>query len=529
MKIYHGTIITCDKHDHVFSYLISDGSRIVYIGNDIPLEYSAASKNSVIELGEKALLPAFGDGHIHYSNWATIASAYFDVREARNFEDIGKIIKNFIPESKKFKIIAGFGISKHSLAEKRLITREELDKIFSEKPLIIIGYDGHSLVANSAMMNIFPEKVRKCRGFKEDVGHLFNEAYYEGLDFATSYISPLTLVKCIIKGYDKIAKYGVGLIHSVESIGFPKDMDVTLAMMIGRAQAHKNNIQTRLFFQTMEVNKVLKRKLPRIGGCFATALDGCFGACDAALTKPYSNDPNNKGILFHSDEEVIKFTKAANRAGLQIAMHVIGDAAVKQAIHALEAALKDFPRENHRHTLIHACLISPEDIEKCKKLGIGITLQPGFLVSPLEPESYLNEILGDRVKTSSPLRRIVDSGVHLSGGSDGPVTHPNPIDGIYGACNHPYDPSQSLTIQEALKMYTYEIAYTSFEENERGSLEVGKIADMVILNKNPLQMEPNKLGELKVESLIMGGKSYKEGMSISSMLWHALLGKKMQI
>ncbi|MBW1822802.1 MAG: amidohydrolase family protein [Deltaproteobacteria bacterium] len=125
-------------------------------------------------------------------------------------------------------------------------------------------------------------------------------------------------------------------------------------------------------------------------------------------------------------------------------------------------------------------------MEKCAKLGIGITLQPGFLISPLEPAEYLEEILGSRIKTGSPLRNIIDSGIHLSSGSDAPVTHPDPIEAIYGACNHPYDAKQSVSIQEALKMVTYEVAWTSFDEHGRGSLEQGKIADMVVLNQNPL-------------------------------------------
>jgi predicted amidohydrolase YtcJ len=264
----------------------------------------------------------------------------------------------------------------------------------------------------------------------------------------------------------------------------------------------------------MDVKKVLKRKLPRIGGCFATALDGCFGACDAALFDPYSNDPNNKGILFYKDEEVIKFAKEANRAGLQIEMHVIGDAASHQAVMAIEEALKDYPRKDHRHTIIHACLISPEDLGKCAKLGIGITLQPGFLISPLEPVEYLEEILGSRIKTGSPLRNIIDSGIHLSTGSDAPVTHPDPIEAIYGACNHPYDDKQSVSIQEALKMATYEVAWTSFDEHERGSLEQGKIADMVVLNQNPLKMDPKDLLKLKADQLYLSGKTYKPKMSI---------------
>ena len=152
-------------------------------------------------------------------------------------------------------------------------------------------------------------------------------------------------------------------------------------------------------------------------------------------------------------------------------MHVIGDAAVHQAVMAIEEALNDFPRDDPRHTIIHACLISPEDLKKCAKLRIGITLQPGFLISPLEPVEYLEKIIGSRLKTGSPLRDIIDSGIHLSSGSDAPVTHPDPIEAIYGACNHPYDPKQSVSIQEALKMATYEVAWTGFDEHERGSLD----------------------------------------------------------
>ena len=323
---------------------------------------------------------------------------------------------------------------------------------------------------------------------------------------------------------------GIGLIHATEGIGFPRDLDISMVSLIAKAQAKKNHFQTRLFFQTPKVNKVLKRKFPRIGGCFATAIDGCFGACDAALHEPYSNNPNNKGIFFQKEEEVFKFAKEANRAGLQIEIHAIGDAAVSRAVNAIEAALKDYPRADHRHTIIHACMIRPDDLEKIAVLGIGITLQPGFLVSPLEPVEYLNKILGPRrVKESSPLKSILDAGIHLSGGSDAPVTHPDPIEGIYGACNHPYDPKQSISITDALKLYTYEVAWASFDEKDRGSLEKGKIADMVILNQDPLKLDPKDLRSLKVEKLILNGKEYKPGMRILEMLWNSFKGRKEKI
>ncbi len=247
------------------------------------------------------------------------------------------------------------------------------------------------------------------------------------------------------------------------------------------------------------------------------------------MRKPYTHDPANKGLLFYKDEEVIEFTKQANRAGLQIEFHTIGDAAIDQAIKALEAALQDHPREGHRHTLIHACLISPENLDKCAGLGIGITLQPAILISPLEPPEYLEEILGDRVKPSSPIRTMVDLGIHVSGGSDAPVTPPDPISGVYGACNHPYDPNQSLTIPEALRMFTYEVAWTSFDEQERGTLEQGKIADMAVLNKNPLALDRENLRELVVEQLYLSGRPYKPGMGLLDTVWSFLTAGKVKI
>ncbi len=527
MRIFHGKILSLDKDNTVYHYLVEDKGRIVYLGDSLPLEYT--KNNSTVELGNRALLPSFGDGHMHFSNWALIAVSYFDVREARDIQEIQKIIQKQMTQHGKLKAIIAFGVSKHSVKEKRLIERQELDKVCPDIPLIIVCYDGHSAVFNTKMLEKFPAKIKNLRGFQGDIGHLFNEAYQAGTDYATTLVSPLDLVNSIVKSFDLLAEKGIGLIHATEGIGFPKDLDVTLVSLIAKARAKKNQFQTRLFFQTMAVEKVVKRKLPRIGGCFAAALDGCLGACDAALHKPYHNDPDNTGIFFQKEEEVFEFAKKANRAGLQIEMHAIGDAAVSRAVKAIETALTDYPRKDHRHTIIHACLILPDDLKKMAELGIGITLQPGFLISPLEPVEYLNEILGPRVKESSPLQSILNAGIHLSGGSDAPVTHPDPIEGIYGACNHPYNPDQSISIMDALKMYTYEVAWTSFDEKERGSLEKGKIADMIILNQDPLNLKPAELRSLKVEKLFLSGKEYEASMGLMGMLWNGLTGRKEKI
>lgn len=529
MQIYHGKVISLDKDNNVYEYLVEDQGRIVHLGDSLPPEYAAKENHDIVELNNRVLLPSFGDAHLHFSSWALIAVSYFDVREANDIKEIQQIIQNEMAEKKKKKVVVAFGVSKHSVKEQRLICRSELDEVCSDVPMILVCYDGHSAVFNTKMMEKFPDSVKNLRGFDADKGHLFNEAYLEGMDFASSLVPPLDLINSIIKGFDLLAEKGVGLIHATEGIGFPNDLDITLMSLISRAATKKSRFQTRLFFQTMEVEKVLKRKLPRIGGCFATALDGCFGACDAALHEPYSNDPENKGILFQEEEEVIEFAKKANREGLQIEMHAIGDAAVSRAVKAIEAALLDFPRKDHRHTIIHACIILEEDLKKIADLDIGITLQPSFLISPLEPVSYLEEILGSRVKKGSPIKSLLDAGIHVSGGSDAPVTYPDPIEGIYGACNHPYDPEQSVSIIDALKMYTYEVAWTSFDEADRGSLEKGKIADMIILNQDPLGMNPKDLRSLNVEKLFLSGKEYQSGMGVMGMLWNGLTGRSERI
>jgi len=526
MQIYQGTIITCNRTGTVHRYLVEDKGRIQFTGNELPGYYEGAA---ITNLYNRALMPAFGDGHLHFSNWALVGQAFFDVRTASDFEELGEMILTFARDHAKTKVVTAFGASKHSVTEKRLITREELDAVYSDKPVYIICYDGHSSIGNTKLIEHLPNKIKAMRGFDGDRGHLFHEAYYCAMDYVSKTVPKLMLIRAILKGYDHLAQNGVGLIHAAEGIGFPRDLDVGIVSIIARAMAKKRDYQTRIFFQTMEVEKALKHKLSRIGGCFATALDGCFGVEDAALVDPYTNNPNNKGILFYKDSQVIEFVKAAQRAGLQISMHAIGDAAVEQAITALEVAQQDCPREDTRHILIHACLLPERSLERLAALGVGITTQAGFLISPLEPPEYLSGILGNRISMSSPFRNIVDYGIHLSGGSDGPVTSPNPFLGIQGLCNHPYDTSQSLTIQEALRAYTHEVAWMSFDDQDRGTLEKGKIADMVIVHRNPFETNLTELGGLKTEQLFLAGRPYTPAQDVLGALLSGLTGKNMKI
>lgn len=498
MNVYEGNILTCDAQDHVYRYLAEDGGKIAYVGDELPAKYASATR---IRLGQRALIPAFGDSHIHFASYSAF-HAGLNVSDARSNVEILDMIRNFVPGCPD-KLIIAFGASNHSVAEKKFVTRSQLDEVCPENPLFMVKYDGHTCVVNTKMLEILKDKVKGLRGYHEDTGEMNQEAFFAFSDYVSSSLPPVQLIRNMQLGADHLATKGIGMIHSVSGVGYIMDMDVDMENWFARGLT--TGQQMRVFFQTMDVKKVQRRRLPRIGGCFETALDGCFGSADAAMNEPYLGT-DDKGILYYSQEKVNEFCKKANRAGLQIELHAIGDAAFDQATRALKAALDDFPRKDHRHTIIHACLPTEEGIRICADYEIALAIQSAFIDWPNEPNEYLESILGDRAAKLNPFKTYADNGIVQALGSDGPCTEPEPLMWIHKACNNG---DESLTVRQALKMATYNTYWMTFDEKDRGSLETGKFADMVILSGNPYETDVTKLDTLRVEQLLLQGKPYQ--------------------
>lgn len=503
MRVYKGNILTVDSGDRVARYLVEDQGRIVFVGDELPDEYAGLPEE---DLGEKALCPAFVDTHEHLASFATF-NAGLNVMDARSNREIMQMVADFA-ERCKSKILVAFGASPYSVEEGRLLSRDELDAACPDKPVFMVKYDGHACVVNTPLLRAIDAKVKNLRGYHPDTGEMNQEAFFAVSDYITGSLSIPELVKNIQGAMDYLAARGTGMVHTVSGVGFAGNLDISLEQWLGRSA--QSGFQVRVFPQSMDVSVATRRKLPRIGGCFECALDGCFGSHDAALLEPYVDEESGCGVLYYSDEKVVDFCKQANRAGLQIEMHAIGDAAFEQAARALKAALDDCPREDHRHGIIHACLPTEEGLHICAEYGIHFPMQTSFIDWPQEPDAYLASVLGkERAGQLNPLRRYADAGIVMSAGSDAPCTDPDPILWMQRACNHSV-PGQSLTVQEALRMCTYNGAWTTFDEGERGSLEVGKVADMVVLSENPYEMDPKDLGRLRVEELILGGKPYEQ-------------------
>ena len=502
MQVFHGTILSVNEQNQVFRYLVEDGGRIVYIGDTLPESYTDAKK---IELGDQALLPAFVDTHQHFASFSTF-HAGLNVMEARSNKEILEMVRSFAERSTA-KTLVAFGASPYSVAEKRLVTRQELDSACPGKELLVVKYDGHACIVNTKLLNRLRPKVGHLRGYHPDTGEMNQEAFFRFSDEITNSLSIPELYRNMQTAVDFLASRGIGCVHTVSGVGFTGNLDITMEKIFGKSL--KNGFQLRVFPQSLDIRVATSRKLPRIGGCFACALDGCFGSHDAALTQPYADDPADTGVLYYDDQRVTDFCKAANRAGLQIELHAIGDRAFDQATLALKAALDDFPREDHRHGIIHCCLPTAQGLAICRDYHIQMPVQSAFIDWPQEPDDYLESILGkQRLERLNPLKSFRDNGIVVSFGSDAPCTTPDPISWIHRAVNHS-NPAQAISVEDALRMCTINGCYAAFDEQERGSLEPGKVADMVVLSANPYTTPHEELKNLRVQQLYLAGRPYE--------------------
>jgi predicted amidohydrolase YtcJ len=240
----------------------------------------------------------------------------------------------------------------------------------------------------------------------------------------------------------------------------------------------------------------------KIGGIKILA-DGSLGARTAALKQPYDDEPSTKGMMLYSQRHLNGLVLKAHKAGFQLAIHAIGDQTVEMALKALEKAFEEAPREDHRHRVEHASVLNETLIQHMKKLGVIASVQPHFLVSDFWVEKRLGKA---RARWTYPFKTLIEKGVLVAGGSDCPVEPISPLLGIHAAVNRETFPQERITVEEALRIYTVNAAYASFEEKMKGSIEAGELADLVVLSDDLQKIEPSKIKDVRVEMTIVGGK-----------------------
>jgi predicted amidohydrolase YtcJ len=488
------------------------GGRICALGSDRDITRLADDGTRVIDLAGKTVLPGFTDSHVHFTQTG-LGNLGPQVYGITSRDRVLEIVADAVSRAATDEAVLVHGCCFHELDQPLCL--EDLDQVAPDKALLIADMGAHACAFNSrawAMLGLSADDPGVDKASDGTLGGVLRGAantrarYF----YYNSVVTDAHRKAALHRASQMALAVGITTVHTLEG-GSPdgrgwlpqRDVEILLA-----EQDHLP-VRTVIYFQSTHVEVARRWGLPRIGGC--VWVDGTYFEHTAGLAQPYADQPSTCGCLYFSQQELDAFVWEAHRAGLQISTHAIGDAAIEQLLCAFERALKKEPRTDHRHRIEHFSLPTAEHIERAAQLGIVASMQPNFAVHPSAgPPDHtskptLRDLLGPgRFQRRHPYRRILEAGILITAGSDADPQPMGPLIGVQLLASHPEEPRR-LSAYEALKLYTVNPARAAFQESDKGTIAVGKLADLVVLAGNPLTVAPEMLASLAVELTIVGG------------------------
>ncbi|MFX0150777.1 MAG: amidohydrolase [Candidatus Hodarchaeota archaeon] len=503
------------------SIIIILGSKILDVGT--VGEVNVPDNTEVIEVKGKTIIPSFIDSHTHFILMGIRTLTTIDLSNTNSIAEIVDQVQKRVAELPNGAWIIGHGWDESNWDEKRYPTRDDLDQISPNNPVVLTPYYGHLMVVNSRALelaNVTKETSDPPSG-KIDRNPVNNEATgilrEEAMDLIEKVKPPMT-EEMALAGIEKACKIvlsnGCASIHELESdalniriyqTAYEKGLLKIRAYVMPEARFTESMLDG---LEVLGVRTQFGNDFLRIGSV-KIYTDGSMGSRTAVFYDSYADDPSTRGIFAIPPEELKKRVLRAHKLGMQVAIHAIGDKAIDQAINAIETALLQEPKKNHRHRIEHCELVSEDQIQRIKQLGIVTSMQPNFVGEWGNFGGMYEQRLGSqRFKLHNPFRKLLDEGIPLAFGSDCGYCPPwpfNPIFGVWSAVNHPIRENR-ISLVEAIKCYTLNGAYASFEENIKGSIEPGKLADITILSEDLSLISPTRLLDVKVEMTMVNGK-----------------------
>lgn len=522
---FGGNIITINDLYPSVEAVGIDSDKIIAVGNLEDVKKTLKDEYELIDLKGKTLLPGFIDSHIHAIG-SIFLTLYPSLKNVKNLEEIQELLKKESQLKEPGDLIIAFDLDEEKLENPIIPTRWDLDKACPDKPVFIFRHDIHIGIANSKLLEVLgidketiPPEGGEIR--KNDQGEITGVLTENTTSLVFS-IFKLPDSNAIKENADKfflsLAEKGITSIHGVLELDRKGGVDNLGGVSLPILKLIQENVLQNYYgiYFTAIPKKILKIKKPPLEedskyskfkvGCIKAWLDGSFGAYTALMFRPFTSQPDTSGYCVIEEDVLYERMKKAHNLGLQIAIHAIGDKANKILVDLYSRLLDECPREDHRHRIEHASMLTPDVIQGIKKLGLIASCQPAFILSEYD---WLEKRLGpERCKITYPFKSLVDAGIVIASGSDGPVEDPNPILGLHAMVNREgFVTEESISIEEALKTYTINGAYAAFEENIKGSIEVGKLADLVILDKNPIESLKDEIKKIQVMETIIRGKT----------------------
>jgi len=507
MVLINANVITINKQiPKAQAVAIKDG-KIIQVGTNDKIKRLVGKNTKIIDLHRKTIVPGFIDAHVHMIALGHPFS-WLDLRDVSSIKEIQRKLEAKVQETKRGKWILGRGWDQDRLKEKRYPTRWDLDKVSPNNPILLNRVCGHVGVANSRALEIakidkktaasWGELIDKDLKTGEPTGILRENA----MDMVWNLPEPSAeeLLKTCSLACTEAVKAGLTSVH-----WFAYKPNEIYALQKLRKQ---NQLPLRVYlvvpveyFGNFE-NKGFGDPFLKLR-CIKIFADGSLGARTAALQEPYADDTSTKGMLNHSRNELKRMIKKVNDAGFQVAVHAIGDLAISEALRAFKEALGEAAIGKRRHRVEHVSVLNPRLIERIGALGLMVCIQPHFVVS----DFWVSNRLGpERARWTYPFQSLIKSGILVAGSSDAPAEPINPLLGIWAAVTRESFPKERISVEEALEAYTINAAYLSFEENVKGSIEMGKLADLTVLSHSPFKVQPEKIKDIRVEMTVVGGE-----------------------
>ncbi len=532
-QIYiNGKVFTGDKN--LKSAFIVEGDRFSYVGCDKEALEKKEDGDIVIDLEKKFVTPGFIDSHMHIINYGhaleicDLINATGSVDEIVNALIAFKDEKN-IPEG---EWITGRGFNQDCFSgAKELPTRHDLDRVSTVHPISITRSCGHCLSVNTKALEMLgiDGSLPQPYGGQFDLDEngyptgVFRDAAMDMIQTHFKTHTKADFKRMIERVVKKLNSLGITGAHSDDFCVFDK-MDYEDVISAYQELEAEGKLTVRINEQSQFVHpEDLKGFLSKgyktgVGsdlfkiGPLKLLGDGSVGARTAYLTKEYADLPGEKGLAIFTQEQLDELIEIAHLAGMQIAVHCIGDGVLDMVLSSYERAFALAPERDHRSGIVHVQLTRNDQLKKMQKMHLHAYAQTAFL----DYDAYIVEsrVGKELASTSYAFHTLKTLGCHVSNGTDCPVEIPNPMRGIQCAVTRmplkedipPYNSNECMSVEEALNSYTAEGAYASFDENNKGSIKEGLLADFAVMDGNPFETEHKNLHKIKALKTYLGGK-----------------------
>ncbi|MEP7131713.1 MAG: amidohydrolase [Acidobacteriota bacterium] len=521
--LLHAKIWTGDPARPEASALAARGGRIVAVGTDSEIEKLRGSSTVVLKGGGRRVVPGFIDAHTHMSMGGFNLLA-LDLRRTRDPQEFTRLLAEFARTRPAGEWLTDGAWDHEQWSPARLPTREMLDPATGDHPTCLSRQDGHMSVCNSLALKLAkitrdtPDPpggviVRDARG--EPTGVL-KDAAMDAIGNVRPARTTPELLEAFRTGMRHAASVGVTSVQDLP--GEAGDLDAWETLR--RSGELTLRVHYRLPLSRWEKARDRREAMQndewvRLGGVKGYA-DGSLGSSTALFDVPYSDDPRNSGVFASEAIPLSRLEErvaGADRAGLQVVIHAIGDRANREILDVYERVARANGPRDRRFRVEHAQHLRARDIPRFARLNVIASMEPYHAID--DGRWAEKRIGGGRCRTSYAFRSLLDAGARLAFGSDWDVAPLSPIAGIDAAVTrrtidgrnpHGWFPEQRIGVKEALGAYTSGAAWAAFEENEKGSLEPGKLADFVVLSRDILNVPAEQIVDAKVEATVVGGK-----------------------